>query len=323
MKILLTNHDLAQFGGTQTWVHQMARTLTAGGHDVDVFCFVTDDHPMAEAVKGACRTLYVGQQPPDDYDLALINHSTCMNHLRPLSACKIYTQHGPAHWVEQYNHGADAVVAVSDEVAGVIKERHGLDATVIPNTVDVSVFQACRWRDLDDCPAPRLLGLCKGRRAHDMLEAACDRLGWEYRGIHYKTNGTHEIPRAIWDTHFVAGYGRAILEAMAVARPAFVFDARGKETPRADGWVELHNVDRLARTNFSGRANNIDGTIGWLVDTLEAGPTEQPVAPIHLVRWLHRTGRTADQGAHRYLDLYHSLTAHQPKDIPDGQTDRA
>lgn len=319
MKILLTNHDLAQYGGTQTWVHQMARTLTARGHDVDVFCFVAEDHPMAEAVKSACQTLYVGQQPPDDYDLALINHSTCMNHLRALSACKIYTQHGPTHWVEQYNHGADAVAAVSAEVAAVIKKRHGLEAIIIPNGVDTGVYAPTKWRPLAEAPAPRLLGLCKGRRAHAMLEAVCDRLDWEYQGLHYQTNGTLDVSGAIEEAHIIVGYGRSILEAMASSRPAFVFDARGKEPPRADGWVDIKNVDRLACTNFSGRAHNIQATIGWLADALYEGPAARPVDPLALYHWVHTTGRTAGAAASRYLALHAALTDNQTKDDNHGQ----
>lgn len=245
MNILLTNHDLAQYGGTQTWLCDMAHTLNARGHTVDVMCFVGG---VIED-KLDVRQIFISKYPEADYDLILVNHNTCMKVLKSHRAFKIYTQHGPQHKVEQYLGGADAVVAVTPEVKLALAYK-GVTSTVISNGVDLNVFS-----DAQSDPQVDILNLCKGTRGQDMICEAADTLGLSCQSIHYETSPQDDVATPMQGARVVVGYGRCIIEALAVGCGAFVFDARGEEEPRGDGWITNENVNICSRHGFNGRTS--------------------------------------------------------------------
>ena len=112
MKILITLHDLAQYGGVQSWVWTMAHEL-GEHHQVDVFCHVGG--PMSKEIQQlGTGYLYEKDLPPDNYDLILVNHNTTARFFIDYDAVSIYTQHGPTHEVEQYQGNCDGVVGVSE-----------------------------------------------------------------------------------------------------------------------------------------------------------------------------------------------------------------
>ncbi len=246
MKILLTNHDFAQYGGTQTWVREMAIALMEKDHEVEVFTFVEG------VFKLPCK-VHV-RQMPTDIDLAIVNHNTCMRILRPFLTCPvIYTQHGPTHQAEQYQIGADHVVAVSQEVQGVLSER-GFESTVITNGINLERFYP-QEAEFD------VLNLCKGIRGSAMVSKACERLGLSCMTVHYKSSPKEDVASLMRRSRVMVGYGRGILEALACGKQAFVFDARGVDAPRGDGWVSNETMaDHFAKRNFSGRTEDINYT---------------------------------------------------------------
>ena len=67
MKILLTNNHLSQLGGTETWVYTMAQELKRRGYQG-----VYKRKDISELLKDLI------DDEPKGYDLALINHNTCL-----------------------------------------------------------------------------------------------------------------------------------------------------------------------------------------------------------------------------------------------------
>ena len=247
MKILLAQHDLAQYGGTQSWMYEMARVLTGRGHEVGVMCFVGG--VMEERMKPHVAKWHVNRYPDDDYELALINQVRPMQVLASHKAFKIYTQHGPFHAAEQYPGGADAVVAVTEEVR-LHLARRGHDAKVISNGVDLERFMpGSSDRNID------VLNLCKGARGRQMVEDACAALGLTWANLHYKDSPQGDVAPFMQDASVVVGYGRTIIEAMACGSSPLSFDARGREEPRGDGVIVENLVDIFARHGFNGRAS--------------------------------------------------------------------
>jgi hypothetical protein len=249
VKVLLTLHDLSQHGGVQTWTYEMARVLQARGHSVDVMCI--KDGIFMDRLATVVDRVFVNSWPGADQDLVLACHRTPMEALNHYghNGFKVYTQHGPFHPAEQYPGGADAVVAVSEEVKLHLAGK-GHPATVIRNGIDLKRhidFTFSHFRDYD------VLSLCKGRRGRDMVNMAARKLGWKIQRIHYEDNPEDELQDAMNNARIVVGYGRTALEAAACGARVFVFDARGSDEPRADGWVTKATVGMFARHNFSGR----------------------------------------------------------------------
>ena len=241
MRILLANHDLAQLGGTQTWLNEMFRALHM--HDVEVFCAV------GGFMEPDCK-VHIGRMPPDDFDLLIINQNLPMRALSRLSGYKIYTQHGPTHAAEFYPGGADSVVAVSEEVKAVLLRR-GYSSRVIRNGINLERFY----------PGPQeydVLNLCKGTRGSEMVSRACENMGLSCVTVHYQNSPLNDVAQLMRKSDIVVSYGRGALEGLACGKKVLVFDARGKEAPRADGWVTQETVDELATHNFSGRTRNME-----------------------------------------------------------------
>ena len=84
MKILLTNNHLSQLGGTETWVYTMAQELKRRGYQ---------GWRYIQKIKGYVSELLKDliDDEPKGYDLALINHNTCLD---VDAKFKIFTSHG-------------------------------------------------------------------------------------------------------------------------------------------------------------------------------------------------------------------------------------
>ncbi|HET9675880.1 MAG TPA: hypothetical protein VFP21_00070, partial [Solirubrobacterales bacterium] len=89
-----------------------------------------------------------------------------------------------------------------------------------------------------------------------IVESACRELGLELvrRGV--KGGATLDPREEIADADIVVGYGRSVLEGMAMGRAAYVWDRGG-----GDGWVTAETYEALERDGFSGAATDavIDG----------------------------------------------------------------
>lgn len=203
MKILLTNNHLARMGGTETWVLTMARHLSKE-HEVGVFThkkgFVSD--LLEEFI----------DDTPVDYDLALINHNSCMD---VGADRKIFTSHGIAHPLEEPRNGCDAYVAVNENTA----DFHGIKR-VIKNPIDTERFS----------PTSII-----NKKPQSFLSIADCNLPFPAKKTsRYKDN----MAELINDSDLVVSIGRGALEAMSCGRNVIVWDDRHYTDAKGDGYMD-------------------------------------------------------------------------------------
>ena len=101
-------------------------------------------------------------------------------------------------------------------------------------------------------PRPRtvlLLGNNLRGLRKEMIAAVCDELGLECVQVGRHGTADTEPEIAINRADIVMGYGRSVLEGMACARAAYVFDHLG-----GDGWVTPERYPALEADGFGGRA---------------------------------------------------------------------
>jgi hypothetical protein len=130
------------------------------------------------------------------------------------------------------------------------------------------------------------------------LAAACKDAGLELRfvGVHDQTSPApeHELNSA----DIVIGKARAIVEAMACGRAAYVYDHNG-----GDGWITPETYERHAADNFAGQST------GEVVDAArlrrdlaeyrpEMGPANRDLAVLH---------HSAARHAHELVALFREL----------------
>lgn len=242
--ILLTNADMTYRGGTQAWVRQMHRTLSAD-HSVDVFTL--SEHPAD----------LPAFDPTKHYDLALINHWTTAKALRGARIGKrLHTVHGVIPFEEVPVLGADAYVAVSEAVQAAIPFR----SWVIRNPIDVAHFNAVTTV----APRPRRVAFVSNRQgdALPILGEACEVAGLELRVVGKEWGVDDPQPVYEW-ADIVVGIARVAMEALACRRNVLCFDYQGFH-----GMVTADRMGGLWRSNFGGHERGAWPTAAEVAEVL-------------------------------------------------------
>lgn len=240
MRVLLTNNHLRQPGGSETWTRAMARALS-GEHDVTVL--TRDKGPFAEGFE--CPVV---EKLESRFDVALVNHNTCLHESICHSDRTVFTCHGIVPKLEQPLAGADVYVSVSEEVRDHLS-RLGYESSIIRNGVDCSEF---RPHNKIAPRIKRLLSACQGKHAIDVLEHVCRLRRIEFDYIHQDRMTNDVAGRMNW-ADVVVGLGRTAYEAMACGRAVLVMDSRGYMPPAMEGFVTESSLPELLKFNLSGR----------------------------------------------------------------------
>lgn len=248
MRIVLSNHSLFKLGGSETWLRTMYNELVARGHVVHVY---TPIHQLWLDIPT--------YDPREYYDLAIVNHSNCLEYLRDQRIGKIiHTSHGIIPQPEWPVEGADVYVSVSEEVQANNLERFGIGSIVIRNPIDTTTFAPTK-------PIGSQLKniLFLSNYGWTVLETLRDGTAtYNFRNV----GGEHRQEN-IWEVinwaDMVVGLGRSAYEAMACARNVIIFDYMG-----ADGIVTPETIFEYRLKNCSGRTNHIKYTIEQFRDEL-------------------------------------------------------
>lgn len=207
MKILLTNNHLERLGGSEIWTYTMAMELEKRGHDVGVY---TKHVGFASEMMSHLIDLN-----PKGYDLALINHNTC---LEVGAKFKIFTSHGtvPELEVPPYD-GVDCYVAVNENVAN----KYDIE-NIIKNPIDTELFKPTS--EIGDEPKTVLA-----------ITEECPDVAYN---VIQPTRDKYNMPELINKSDLVISIGRGALEAMSCGRNVVIWDSRPYWGSRGDGYLE-------------------------------------------------------------------------------------
>lgn len=236
MKILITNNALNQYYGTETWVYSMAKELVKK-HTVD--CFTFHRGLMSDRILEFCSIVSVID---NDYDLALINHSTCFDKV-PKDIFRVFTSHSLINAIELFPEGANKNIAISEEIA---KDKY----QIIRNGVDCERFNSFRPINKELKTILYLSHPDYGGAGKDILKEACK----EYELLIIDQQ-IFDMPSLINKADLVIGFGRGVLEAMACGRNVISADYRPyyMDSFCGGGMVSKDTFDDLQKDNFTGR----------------------------------------------------------------------
>lgn len=264
MKILLSNHGLRQYGGSETWVKTMFDELSKA-HTVHIYT------PRP-------NTIFLEMPPWDPtetYDLGILNHSMCLSFLKDKNVKKIiFTSHGVIPGAEKPVAGADVYVAVSEEVQAVLRAK-GFESSVIRNPINTERFtprksareKLQRIAYVSNNPRSKI-GLIKRATAPWRLEV----VGREGQ--------LRDVKPLLERSDLIIGLGRSAYEAMSMERNVIVFDYKG-----ADGFVTTSSSFTYRGCNFSGRTNRFDWTEEQLQEAIRLyDPSVGPSLRDYIVR---------------------------------------
>jgi hypothetical protein len=253
MKIVLANYSFNLVGGSETYLLTVAEHLQRLGHSVTVYA--SECGPMADLA--TVRGIPMARQPsdlPQSCDIVLAQDGAMAYELggRWPETPQVFVAHSPIFDLQLpplISGMTSAVVVLCDRVEQRIR------AMDIPCEI-VRLRQPIDAERLMPRGAPR----SRPRRAlllGNYLQADVRRVivdAWESRGIEVVQRGLPTVqsmhPESdIAEADIVVGKGRAILDAMACGRPAYIYDMFG-----TDGWVTPELYPLQEADGFAGLA---------------------------------------------------------------------
>jgi len=236
MRIILTNYSLEKLAGSETWTMTMYEYLLQS-HEVDIYVSRRGCNKLLPNARKA--------HPKTHYDLALINHNSCLRETIGLDIDKrVFTSHGVVPVLEQPIQGADAYVSVSEEVQGNLRQK-GFDSKVIRNPINTDYFTPSPVH----CRLSNILFLNNQANPLRMVTEACE--GYQLRVL---SGHNPEVKENISWADLVISSGRGCYEAMSCGKNVMIVNRFG-----CDGMVTWENIFELRKNNCSGRRFNL----GW------------------------------------------------------------
>jgi O-antigen biosynthesis protein len=247
MKILTSSYYL-DLSGVPTYTLTMFRELRRRGHDVRVY-----------TVEGGALETYMNVVRDGDTiptpDVIIAQHNECARRLYKLfpDVPMIFSAHGVLPQGEQPPDDAfiKFYTAINEDGVDHLISR-GIPASkieIVRDFVDTHLFQNLLF-PINERPH-RVLYISNRRRSQTYftIEEACKRLLIPFRavGAPYGRLSVVDLPNVINHADVVIGSGRAILEAMSVARAVISLDQN-----QGDGYLDGDTYYESRRRNFAG-----------------------------------------------------------------------
>jgi HAMP domain-containing protein len=251
MRILISNHAFAGFGGTESYMLTVAEQLQRLGHETAIHA--PELGAMAEFTRSRGIQVLSAAQLPDECDLILAQDAgTCYElSARYRRAKLIYIAHSYIHMLQtppQLPDVYDALVVLNERTHEWARGLAHTEPIVrLRQPVDLMRF---RTTPPHQTGKPRVFVLSWyhfGSRI-EQLKRAGEQAGVE---LYWLTEQTPHPEREIARSDAVIGLGRSALDAMASSRPVVVFGPLG-----GDGWVTPENYPQLEADGFVGRATD-------------------------------------------------------------------
>lgn len=298
MQIVLGTLELGAIGGVATYTLTAAAELQLLGHEVTVFAGETGEL-AEEAESRGIRVAADEASLPDDCDVVYAQDRPTAYLLgdrypeRPQALCMHSGSSELDRWHPPQLPGVvSAVVVLHDRLARRAEAlAEPVEVVRLSQPVDLARF-APRSAIGD---RPRRVLLLGNHPLDDRRQAilrACEQAGLDCiergrSGPHFTLFPEQEINQV----DIVIGTGRAIIEAMACARAAFVYGYLG-----GDGWVTAQNYRALEAINFAhASADDVMVMPEALADRLRDYRQSMGRVNLDLARLHHNAARHAEE----------------------------
>ena len=259
LNVLLTNHHLTDFTGSEVFTFTIADFLKKKGHRVTVLSKYVDNSLRRYFNRiGVTVVQDIATLIGESFDVAHIHHNVMAmevrRHFKDLPL--VFLSHGVIPFLEQnppVDIGVSRYLAVSEEVHENLIQ-HGVDSNrleIFRNIVDSDKFSP--RAALSAHPARALILSNKLDPATERtIREACSRLDIvaTFAGMRFGVAHQDYLPEMINQADIVFTLGRGVIETMMCGRVPIVLDHRG-----GDGMVTPDNVEHLMKRNFSGRTH--------------------------------------------------------------------
>ncbi len=256
MRIVLATHSFAQIGGSETYLLTAAEHLQRLGHAVTIHAVETG--PVAELAGARGIPVAASEDElPAACDVVLAQDAGMAYALaeRFPGVPQALVAHSELHDVQ-----LPPMVPGLTRVVIVLSERVAQRVAALdPAYPVVRLRQPIDTERLTGLGAPRdrprravLLGNYHQDQRRRLLEEAWEPQGVEISVVGLRGASSLEPSAELAAADIVVGKGRAILDGMSCARPAYVYDDFG-----CDGWVTSATYPAMEADGFAGQALGI------------------------------------------------------------------
>ncbi len=253
MRLVHATHTLAGSTGVQTYLLTAADAMQRNGHDV----WLSSPELGKASEYGEQLGLRVAgaDELPGEFDVAFV-HSAIASH--DVAAAhpglpQVFVVHG--RYFDNYVPPQIAGrISATVTLGAFARSRVEAAALTVPHHELRQPIDRTRFRDrspISETPRRALIlsNYLEGERL-ERLKQACALAGVSVRHVGDTGEGAVTRPEdAINQADIVFGKGRAIVEAMACGRAAYVYDMWG-----SDGWVTAETYEQLESRGFGGMA---------------------------------------------------------------------
>lgn len=309
MRIAVATERLAEWGGTETYVLTLADHLQQLGHEVWIVT-ARSGRPVSWAAARGLRVLSAREPLPQDLDLVVSNTTPLALNVAAAapSVPHLWVAHSTVSPLQMPPPAdvAHRVVALNDRVLRWASAVAGVAPVVrLRQPIDVR-----RFAPRGPLPVrPRRILLLgnhlSGERRAVVVQAARVR-GMEVDQVGLPDRQEDAVEDAVGDADVVIGYGRAILEAMACGKAAYVLDRNG-----GDGWVTPETYPALEADGFAGTGTDTTVTAARFAEDLDAFASWMGTANRDLIM----TGHKAQDHAAALLEVAAALGPPPPGEV--------
>lgn len=256
LNVLLTNHHLFDFTGSEVYTLTLAKYLKYHGCNVKVYSPYTNEKMKSEFEEIEINVYNNLEELKSEYfDIAHVHHNITAYEVRKYfpNLKIVFLSHGVLPFLEQspININDIEYLAISEEIQSKLLNDNKAIGSVklFSNIVDDEEFFPVK--PINENPESALV--ISGRideqkeriirEACSELDIKCDFIGGRAGTIPYK-----KMSELINNYDLVFSLGRGAIEAMLCGRIPIIFDYLG-----ADGMVTPENFNEIKKNNFSGR----------------------------------------------------------------------
>jgi hypothetical protein len=272
LKILITNHALRDYTGSDIFTYVIADFLTRKGHTVTAYSKYLGK-VAADLTRLDVRIVDdLSEISKERFDIAHVHHNINALEIRYYFSKipMVFLSHGVLPTLEKppyININLNHFLAVSEEVRDHLvslgKEEHKV--LVFRNIVDSEKF--CPIKPIHKRPQAALVLSNKiDKICEEIITQACKDMGisCKFIGLNHEVAEQDRLPFEINEADIVFSLGRGVIETMLCGRIPIVFDHLG-----GDGMVTPSNFNDLKKSNFSGRRNRFRFNVTELKNEIE------------------------------------------------------
>ncbi len=260
MRILMTNHRLTWYSGSDTYLYTLGKELIKRGHILTVYSpnvslamqgkrFIDANFSVVKSLDKDIRKVMDG----NDFDIIHGQHNNVLSEVHSVftKLPAIFVSHGVLPELEKYPRDVDIskYIGVSEEVCeGQFKDIDQSKVEVIRNPIDTDRFHYSFKK-----PEKRLKILIASNYYHNEWKAqeiwdAVKILDADIEVIGTNGKMMFATEEMIKECDIGIGVGRSILEIMSMGKPAIVGDYAGY-----DGVITPDKYPKIKLKNFSSR----------------------------------------------------------------------